>query len=99
MGWAICSRICARILPIRPKLSTPPCGSFLTDWNRWNIRAQWAILATCTVGMIVCLALFFADRIGDRLMLGITLALSWFALIVGAAGILVTFYVKRDVES
>ena len=69
------------------------------NWNRLFIKINWVLLVGSFVAMLVCLCAWFMDAISDRAMLGITLALSWLAIQLGSAGVLVTFYVKDDVET
>jgi hypothetical protein len=59
----------------------------------------WVLLVVSVLAMGGCMWAWWADAISDRAMLGITLALSWFAVTLGCAGALVTFYVKDEVES
>jgi hypothetical protein len=44
----------------------------------------WVELVASTVGMTISMWLWWKDRITDRQMIGLTLALSWLALQVGA---------------
>ena len=44
----------------------------------------WFLLISSTIGMAVCMWLWLTDNISDTAMLGITLALSWLAIILTA---------------
>jgi putative Ca2+/H+ antiporter (TMEM165/GDT1 family) len=61
-----------------------------------RVRLAWWLLVGSSVGMAVCLALWVGDLISDRAMLGITLALSWLALIFTALDIVSTQDVRRQ---
>lgn len=45
---------------------------------------SWVLLVISALGFAVTFPLWLADLISDRAMLGITLALSWFALVYEA---------------
>lgn len=46
-----------------------------------NKHVAWAMLITGTLGLAITFPLWLTNNISDRAMLGITLALSWGALI------------------
>jgi hypothetical protein len=63
-----------------------------------RVLLAWTLLVASALGLILCLALFFTDRISDRTQLAVTLALSWFAITITALDVLFTAHVRDDIE-
>ena len=69
------------------------------DKNRLLIIGAWIMFMSSTLANGLCLWLWASNSITDRVMLGLTLFLSWLA-IQGAAGtFLLQAYTKRDIDS
>lgn len=66
--------------------------------NRILIRAGWALLITHALGMLVCVPLWVADLLSERLTGIITNLLSWEAAILTALTFLIQAVTKRDVN-
>lgn len=66
--------------------------------NHILIRAGWILLITHTLGMLVCVPLWVADLLSERLTDIITNLLSWEAAILTALTFLVQAVTKRDVN-
>lgn len=67
--------------------------------NKALIIFCWTFLFIYSIGMAVCLLLWATNHISDRAMIGVTLALSWLALIESRGTSLLQSYVKRDMDS
>lgn len=64
--------------------------------HRSEVVLAWVLLVGSAVGFAVCMALWLANQISDRAMLGITLALSWFAITLTAMDYLKNSRIHRD---
>ena len=76
---------------------------WMTDWfdritDEQLRRASAHLLFWSLVAMVLNVSAYLAGIISGSVMLFITLVLSWFAIVIGAANTLITTDVKKSID-